>query len=138
VFEQTTLEVPLVSFRTEGQEIEIVRVFRDLPGEIGLRSWQGAVEVRDGFALTLEKAAFDLVNQDVAAPAVLKGGVNVSLALDGILHVVENAEVMAPWNLCNKLLHNCLVRPGLGERPHVLQIAGREASHLGKSALQIG
>jgi hypothetical protein len=54
MFQQTTLEIPLVSLRTESQEIETVRVFRDLLGEIGLRCRQRTVEVRNGFALTPE------------------------------------------------------------------------------------
>ena len=52
MFQQTTLEVPLVGFRTESQEIETVWVFRDLLGEIGLRCRQRTVEVRNGFAYT--------------------------------------------------------------------------------------
>ncbi len=34
-------------------------------------------------------------------------------------------DMAAPGNLCNKLLHNCLVRPGFGQGAHILQVPVR-------------
>jgi hypothetical protein len=39
--------------------------------------------------------------------------------------------------LCKQRLHNCLVRPRGGERAHVLQVARREALHLGEHGVEV-
>ena len=51
--------------------------------------------------------------------------------------LVEDADVMSPGNFCNKLLQNCRVRPDLGERPHVAEVARGEALDLGEGVSQI-
>jgi len=45
---------------------------------------------------------------------------------------------MFPGNLCTKLVHNFAVRPGLGEGPHVFEVARGVTGELRKFALQIG
>ena len=45
--------VPFVSVGRESQEIEIIGVFEELLGEIGLRRWKGALEIRDRFSLAV-------------------------------------------------------------------------------------
>ena len=45
---------------------------------------------------------------------------------------------MAPGQSCNDLLHDSPVRPRLGARAHVLQVARREALDLGERGVQIG
>jgi len=42
-----------------------------------------------------------------------------------------------PRQLCSNLLHKLLLGPDLGETPHILEVAGREAFHSGKLALQV-
>ena len=44
---------------------------------------------------------------------------------------------MEPRQLCSNLLHKFLVGPDLGETPHILEVAGREAFHVGKLVLQV-
>ena len=73
VVEQTTLQIALVGIVAEGEKIEVLWIFGDVPREVGLRRWQCAVEVCDGFPLPVQSSGFDLVNQDVATPAVLDG-----------------------------------------------------------------
>ena len=101
--------------------------------------WRGqcAVEVGDGFPLPVQPPGFDLMNQDVAAPAMLNGRFGVPDAVLGSLDQIEDADVMAPRNLCNKLLHNCFIRPGLTERTHVFQISRGESSHSGEVPLEV-
>src|SRR5579875_451818 len=77
------------------------------------------------------------MHEHIAAPAVLESGSDVPFAQGGIFHVVQDADIMTPWNLCNKLLHNWLLAPGCGERAHIFQVPRREAFHLGERALQI-
>ena len=45
---------------------------------------------------------------------------------------------MAPRDLCNDLLHNFLVWPGLREAPHVLEVAAGEALAVGELLPEVG
>ena len=44
---------------------------------------------------------------------------------------------MAPWQLCNNLLHNCAVGPCLSKGSHVLKVSGGQPGHLRKSTPQV-
>jgi hypothetical protein len=65
-------------------------------------------------ALPPVEVAVDLVVQDRTAPAVLDGCADVPLALGRVFHAVEKTNIVAPWNLSNKLLDDCLDGPLLG------------------------
>jgi hypothetical protein len=83
------------------------------------------------------KAALDLVNEYIPAPAVLQRGPHVPFAMPAIFHEVEYAKVMAPRNLSNKLLDNCFLGPSLSEGPHVKQVGPGEALHVRELAVQV-
>ena len=54
------------------------------------------------------KSAFDLVNQDIATPTVLDRRLYIPLPIPRVLYLVQDVNVVAPWNLCNSLLHKFL------------------------------
>ena len=54
-----------------------------------------------------------------------------------VFEAVQQDHVVAPGQLCSKLLHNWLLGPGFGERPHVFETARAEALDPGKLRLQI-
>lgn len=64
------------------------------------------------------------------APAVLQGLASVPLSQLAAVETVKQAQIVAPGDLCNKLMHKCLVRPGLREGPHVLEVASAEPAHV--------
>lgn len=68
---------------------------------------------------------------------MLNGRLGVPDAVLGSLDAVQDADVVSPRNLCNKLLHNCFVRPGLAERPHVFQVARGESFHVRERSLEV-
>jgi len=117
---QTTFKVTLLRIRSKSEEIEAVGIFENLLCQFRLWSWQCSVKVGQSLSLSAVQAAFDLVNQDIPAPTVLDGLAYVPFALTRIFHVVEDTDVMTPGDLCNKLLHKRVVRPGFRESPHVL------------------
>jgi hypothetical protein len=39
-----------------------------------------------------------------------------------IFCLIDQDDIVAPWDLCNNLLHNCRLGVGLREGPHVLEI----------------
>ena len=62
----------VVSFG-EGEEVKDVGVFEGLLSEVGLCGREGGGKVGGGGAFTGEEVAFDLVEEDGAAPAVDTG-----------------------------------------------------------------
>ena len=96
-----------------------------------------AIEVGDGFSLAPVEIALDLVDQNRPAPAVMDGGPSVPHTLVTVGNLVEQDAVVEPRQLCSNLLHKLLLGPDLGETPHILEVAGREAFHIGKLALQV-
>jgi len=136
--QQTTLDLPLVRLTGDGQKIEVVRIFQDLFGQIGVRRREGPLKVGDCLPFPLAKPTLNLKHQDVPAPAVLDGGTEVPLPLLPVLELVEQHPQMPPGQKCHKLWHYFGVGPGLGQAAHVLQVAGAVAFDSGKLLLQVG
>src|ERR1017187_7970031 len=66
------LDGPLVGVVAQVEEIEEIRGFGELLGEVGLRRRQGGLKVCDRLALAGMQARFDLERQYVARPAMLQ------------------------------------------------------------------
>jgi len=54
----------------EREKFEVIGIFDELLGKFGLFCRQRAREVCDSLALPLKQSTFDLVHEDVAAPAI--------------------------------------------------------------------
>src|SRR6267378_3863033 len=78
------------------------------------------------------------MSEDAARPAVLHGFADIECPRGSILQTIKQDAILAPWNLCSKLLHNFTVRPGLGESAHVFEVASGVTRELRKFALKIG
>ena len=77
-------------------------------------------------------AIHDLVHQHVTRPPVLDGGRGVPVACDGVIELVDQDHDVLPRQFPSSLLGNWIrSRPCDSECPHVLQVRGREALHLG-------
>ena len=77
-------------------------------------------------------------HERVPAPAVLDRLPGVPEPLLGLVDLLEEADVVAPRDLCNDLLHNFLVWPGLREAPHVLEVAAGEPLAVGELLPEVG
>src|SRR5439155_5820488 len=132
VRQQFPFEVAFVCFLREGEEIEVVGVFDELLCEVRLRRWESRPEIRDRLPLTAVEAALNLHYQDVPAPAVRYGLLCIPEPLNGALHVIEQSDIMAPRQFCNKLLQNCFLRPRLGKRLHIAEVTRGEPPHFRK------
>jgi hypothetical protein len=77
------------------------------------------------------------MDQNILTPAVLQRRPEIPLPRRPILDAIQNAHVVPPGQLCNKLLHNCFFWPGLRQGAHILQISGAEALDVGKLILEI-
>src|SRR5438067_13829600 len=108
-----SLQVAFLRLGTETEKIEVIRILYDLLGEFGLWRRKSSVEIRNSLPLPVEEIAFNLVNEDVPAPAVLNGLFGVPNALGHSLQLVQNRAVMEPWQLCSNLLHKVLDLPSL-------------------------
>ena len=106
MIEQAALELPFGHVWTECEEIEAVGILDQLLGKLGLGSGQGPFEVGDGLALAMVEIALDLVDQDVAAPAVLDGLTGVPKTLCRILHSLDQATL---WPHGNRATTCCTI-----------------------------
>jgi hypothetical protein len=137
VFEKSGFELLLANIMGQGEKVEVVRILDELLGQVGLGRRKCPAEVGGCFPLPVIEAAFDLVDENVSAPAVGDGLSDVPLALGGRFNHVQKSNVVAPWNLSNSLLDYCFFRPGLGESPHVQQVCTGKALHVGKFRMKI-
>jgi hypothetical protein len=77
------------------------------------------------------------MNQDVLTPAMLQRCPEIPLPRRPVLDSVQNAHIVPPRQLCNKLLHNWFIRPSLGQSTHVLEASRAEALDARKLILEI-
>ena len=82
------LYVSFVSILGEREEIEIIRIFEELLGEIGLRLWKRGLRIGGRLPLATVKVALDLHDEDVPAPAVLDGSLDIPEAFVSVLELV--------------------------------------------------
>jgi hypothetical protein len=106
-------------------------------GEIRVFGWQGTGEIGQRLSLPLMQLGRDMMDQDIAAPPMLDRCLEVPFPSRLICEAVEQNHMVPPGQLCSKLLHNWLLGPGPGERPHIFETARAEALDPGKLRLQI-
>ena len=82
------------------------------------------------------KSALDLVDEHIAGPPVLAGPVGIPEPHLGVVELLQERDLVPPGHLCKAPLHNLEVGPGLGERPHVLEVA-RGHPHVREQRAQI-
>lgn len=70
---QRLFYVALARFCVYAQKIEDIRVFQRRLSQLGLRIGQVPAEIADRLALTLHQAAFNLMHQHTARPAMRYG-----------------------------------------------------------------
>lgn len=88
---------------------------------------QGPLKIGDGLPLATVQSALDVNFQYISAPPVLDSSTLIPEVLLRRAHLVQQPDVMAPWQL----------RPSVGEGLPVLQVAGGEAAHFWKAAFEI-
>ncbi|MNT69842.1 hypothetical protein D3C72_2081840 [compost metagenome] len=81
VLHQRAFDLAFLCFIAQAKEIEAVRVFQRLNGQIGLRRGQALIEVGNGFARALQQAGFDMDVQHIPRPAMFDGGAGIGQAL---------------------------------------------------------
>ena len=101
------------------------------------RAAQITLEVGERLPFPCVELSGDHMNQDVLAPAVLQRCPEIPLPRRPVLDSVQNAYIVPPGQLCNKLLHNWFLRPGLCQGTHVFEASGAEALDARKLVLQI-
>jgi len=132
VLDQPSLDLAFLGFGSEGEKVKVARVFDKLLCQVGLRRRQRCGKVCDGFLSALVETTFDLMDENVAAPAAGDGLPDVPFSFGGAPRVREDADIVPLRNLCNNLLHKWLVRIGLGQGTHILEVAWGQASHFRK------
>ena len=95
------------------------------------------LEIRRCCTDSASQTAVDLIVQNVAGPAVFGRCCGVPVAVGQFVEFVEQHSDVAPWQLANRLLANCIAVPDARHLPHVLEIGSREPTHVGESCSEI-
>ena len=95
------------------------------------------LEIGERLPFPLVQPALNLQNQYILAPAILQSGPQVLFPCRAVLDPVQNSQIVASGQFCNELLQNLWLRPRLGQRAHVTEVARAEAFHSGKLCLQV-
>jgi len=77
------------------------------------------------------------MDKDVPAPSVLDRLSHVPLALFGVFDGIEDADMVAPRQLCNNLLHKFAVWAGLRKNPYEAEIPCFKSSNFLEGLTQI-
>lgn len=136
-FQQDALDVALLSAFSQAKEIEDIRIFQSVTREIGLGGWEVIGEICHGVARARMRHSLDLHDQHASRPAMFEGFLSVPEPLWCVVELVEQGDDVGPRQLCNGLLHKFRLRKCLGQRAHVLEVARRESTHVGKRCLEI-
>jgi len=102
---QAGLELTLPDGPADPEEFQAVGALDHLVGLLGKVLRKREAEVV-GFLVgdrALVGAGLDLVEQDVARPPEAGGGMEIPEAGRGIGNLVENDQVLAPWDFCDEL-----------------------------------
>jgi len=100
------------------------------PAAAPARSPAPAVRWRSSTAPTRPANPSDLTGQHVSGPAVLACSRGVPVPPLAAAEPVEQHHYVAPGQSCSGLLHK-VVRPHLGQRPHVVQVPAALVRELG-------
>ena len=119
------------------EKVEQVGVLENLGGHIRIGGWQGCLEVCDRPALAFMEVGFDLDLEYVVGPAMHGTLTRVPEAFLWTSTPLQQSDMVIPGYSCKNLLHNCPFRPGRRKGPHVLQVAGRQAAHIGECLTKI-
>ena len=117
------LDFTLLRIDGQAEEVETVRVLQRLTDQVGMRFGRETLEVTDRLATAFQQTTLDLHHQNVARPVVLNGLGDIPAAGLGAGQLVQQHQIVAPGQLCSSLLHKFRVRPRLGKRAHVFEIA---------------
>ena len=106
--DEPVFEFPFLDRLAEAEKIQTVGAFEHLIRLLREVFRQSEIEVvrflfRDG---TFVGTGLDLIEQDITRPAEAGGGAEIPQPADGIGELVEDQQVLAPWNFRDKLSQN--------------------------------
>jgi len=136
--DEPVLQLSLDGVPVDGEELERERILRDLLSELRVGTFESMREVGRGRALTEEKVGPDLVRQHGSAPTLCDVLSAIPVAQLGVVELLDQLDDMAPGQLANGSLTDCVWDgPRLGEPPHVLEVGRRESFRAGELCTQI-
>lgn len=107
---QRILDVVLVRFFPEAQEVEVVRVLQRFHRQLRVRSGEVGAEVGEGSALSQVQLALDLRLERRPRPAVLDCLRRVPFPCAGFADLRQKHHDVKPGQLVSRLLTNCYAR----------------------------
>jgi hypothetical protein len=135
---QSLLHFPFAARIGSAEKIEEIRILEDLGRHVrsGGRHREG--EITGGLPLPLVKSGLDLELQNVVRPALRSTLTRIPEAILWAFALLQQRDMVIPGYLCKNLLHNCGMRPGSRQGPHVFEVTRRQAAHIRKRLAQVG
>lgn len=129
-------EVALAVTGVEAEEVEVVRILKDLVSEVGfVRRQRGGEIVRCGTD-TQMPIRTDVMDECRAGPAVMGSLAGVPVADTGVGETVEQDEDVSPRQLRSRVLRNWVGVFG-GKGAHVDEVALGQSSHAGELGAEV-
>ena len=113
VGDEAGLQFALLEGLGEGEEVEEVRVLEQALGEAGVSAGQSGGEVRDGDPLAFVGAVFNLEDEGVAGPALLKRLAGVPKACGQVFEFLDEDDIVRPAHGKHRLLDGVQLRGSL-------------------------
>jgi hypothetical protein len=138
VIDQPAFDLALMKNIHRVHEVDQVWIFGRLLRQIRVLWRQRCLEVGDRLTRPLVQLMVDLQVQDTTAPPVLEGLLDVPQARFDAGQPLQQDDLVAPRQVCNSLLQNLRICPGLGKGAHVPQVPRRVPLHAGEALPQVG
>lgn len=107
---------------------------QSLPGSIEILPKQTPAATELG---ELQPRGVRPIDKDVAAPPMFYGLVYIPQSISIAFQGLDEFHVMAPGQLCNKLLHDLLVEKRLTKGAHVFEVSWRKPRHFREIAPKV-
>ncbi len=119
------------------EEAQVVSALEHVFGQIGVAGRHQAAEVADGTRGGRDGPEVDVVDEDVAGPAVGGGLFRIGQAVAAGLEVLEEGDLVVPRQLSKRRLDNFGAPPCFGKGAHVHEIRAGEARHVGEFGAKV-
>jgi len=135
--DERALDVVLVGFVAQAEEIEVVGVFERLDCELRVGRGQVALEVGERRTLPQVQPALDAGFERRARPTLPRGLGRVPFAFARICNLGQQRDEVEPRQLGSSLLPNLEVGTQLGEKAHVFEISRGKSPHVREGVAQV-
>ena len=121
----------------KSEKIEMVGIFQDLRGKLGLGTRQLPLEVCDSGPLAKMKLVLDLNLEGIPWPCLLERLASIPVPQNRVGEPRDKDDDVEPGQLVSGLLTNSTIGAFLREKPHVLEVRRGQPLHIRELGVQV-